>query len=65
MTKRDAIIELYHEGTLMSKIIKQLKVPKSIVYDAMRRYKEFGNTNDRPKSGHLAHVVRKTTSRKI
>ena len=65
MTNRDAIIGLKRVGTPISKIIKRLKVPKSIVYDAMRRYKEFGNTNDRPKSGHLAHVVRKTTSRKI
>ena len=35
----------------ISKIIKQLKVPKSAVYDAVRRYKELGNTKDRPKSG--------------
>ena len=30
----------------MSKIIKQLKVTKSIVYDVVRRYKELGNTKD-------------------
>ena len=35
----------------MLKIIKQLKVLKSIFYDAMRRYKEHDNTKDRPKSG--------------
>lgn len=51
MTKRDAIIGLYRAGTPISKIIKQLKVPKSTVYDAVRRYKELGNTKDRPKSG--------------
>ena len=51
MTKRDAIIELYRAGTIISKIIKQLKVPKSTVYDAVRRYKELGNTKDRPKNG--------------
>ena len=51
MTKRDAILGLYRAGTPISKIIKQLKVPKSTVYDAVRRYKELGNTKDRPKSG--------------
>ena len=51
MAKRDAIIGLYHAGTPISKIIKQLKVPKFTVYDAVRRYKELGFTKDRPKSG--------------
>ena len=51
MNKRDAIIELHRAGTPISKIIKQLKVPKSAVYYAVRRYKDLGNTNDRPKSG--------------
>ena len=51
MTKRDDIIGLYRAGILISKIIKKLKVPKSKVYDALRRYKELGNTKDRPKSG--------------
>ena len=32
-------------------VIKQLKLPKSTVYDAVRRYKELGNTKNRPKSG--------------
>ena len=50
MTKRDVILGLYRAGTPISKIIKQLKVPKSTVYDAVRRYKELGNTKDRPKS---------------
>ena len=35
----------------ISKIIKQLKVPKFTVYYAVRRYKELGNIKDRPKSG--------------
>ena len=53
MTKRNSIIGLYRAGTLILKIIKQLKVPKSTVCDAVRRYKEFSNTKDRPKSGRL------------
>ena len=51
MSKRDAIIELYRAGTPIPKIIKQLKVPKSTVYDAVKRYQDLGNTKDRPKSG--------------
>ena len=35
MTKREAKIELYRAGTSISKITKQLKVPKSTVYDAV------------------------------
>ena len=41
MTKHDAIIGIYGAGTPISKIIKQLKVPKSTVYDVVRRYKEL------------------------
>ena len=49
MIKRDAIIRFYRTGTPISKKIKQLKVPKSSVYD-MVRYKELRNTKDRPKT---------------
>ena len=51
MTKRDAIIGLYRAGTPISKIIKQLKLPKSTAYDAVRRYNELGNTKVYPESG--------------
>ena len=51
MSKRDAIIELYRAGTPIPKIIKQLKVPKSTIYDAVKRYQDLGNTKDHPKSG--------------
>ena len=51
MSKRDAIIELYCVGMPIPKIIKQLKVPKSTIYDAVKRYQDLGNTKDRPKSG--------------
>ena len=50
MTKHGAKIELCHTGTSISKIIKQLKVPKSTIYDVVSRYKELGNTKDHPKS---------------
>ena len=53
MTKRDTIIELFHAGAPISKIIKQLKIPVSTVYDAMKGYSELRNTKDRPKSGRL------------
>ena len=36
MTKRDAILELYRAGTPISKIIKQLELPKSTVYGGYR-----------------------------
>ena len=63
MTKCEAIIELYRLGTSISKIIKQLKVPKSTVYDAVSRYKELGNTKDhlksrRPCSCHTKHNIK-------
>ena len=50
MTKRDNIIELYRASDPILKIIKQVKVPKSTVYDVVRRYKELGNTKDCPES---------------
>ena len=61
MSKRDAIIELYRTGTPIPKIIKQLKVPKSTVYDAVKRYQDLGNTKDCPKSGRP--LIPKPTSR--
>ena len=51
MTKRDAIFGLHRAMTPISNIIKQLNLPKSTVYDAVRRYKELGNTKDRPRRG--------------
>ena len=51
MTNHDAIIGFYRAETPISKIIKQLKLPKSTVYDIVRRYEELSNTKDSPKSG--------------
>ena len=49
MTKRDAIIGLNRAGTPISKIIKQLKVPKFTVYDAVRTYEK--QHQSRPREG--------------
>ena len=51
MSKRHAIIELHRAGVSNSMIIKQLKVPKSTVYDTVARFKELGDEKDRPRSG--------------
>ena len=50
MAKRDAIIQLHCAGVADPSIIKQLNVAKSTVYDAISRYKELGNSNDRPRT---------------
>ena len=46
MSKRHAIIELHRAGASNSMIIKQLKVPKSSVYDTVARFKELGDDED-------------------
>ena len=51
MSKCHAIIELYRARVSNLMIIKQLKVPKSTVYDTVARFKELGDDKDRPRSG--------------
>ena len=51
MSKRHAIIELHRARVSNSMIIKQLKVPKSTVYNTVARFKELGGDKDRPRSG--------------
>ena len=51
MSKCETIIKFYCMGMSIKKIIKQLMVPKSTVYDAVARYRELGNTKDCPRSG--------------
>ena len=63
MTKRDAIIGLYCAGTPISKIKKQLKIPKSTVYDAVRRYKELAIQKIVPKADVPTHAIQKATSK--
>ena len=49
--KRAAIIELHRAGKTKPEIVKLLKAPKSTVYHTLRRFKELGTTEDRPRSG--------------
>ena len=51
MSKCQKNLELYCTGVSNSMIIKQLKVPKSTVYDTVARFKELGDDKDRPRSG--------------
>ena len=52
MSKSHAIIKLHCTGVSNSMIIKQLKVPKSTMYDTVARFKELGDDKDLPGSGH-------------
>jgi inhibitor of nuclear factor kappa-B kinase subunit alpha len=38
-------------GNCVSKIIKAMKLPRSTVYNVLKRYKETGSASDRPRSG--------------
>ena len=51
MEKRKAIIEVCLAEISAPRIIRQLKVAKSTVYDTIKRYKELGNKNDRLRTG--------------
>ena len=51
-SKCHVIIELHCVGVSNLIIIKQLKVPKSTVYDTVARFKELGDDKDCPRSGH-------------
>ena len=51
MTERDAIIQLHCASVAAPSIIKQLNVAKSTIYHTISRYKELGNSNDRPRTG--------------
>ena len=48
---RIAIIRLFDAGKTASNIIKDLNLPRQTVYDAIKRYKELGTTQDKPRSG--------------
>ena len=49
-SKRNAIVKLHQAGNCASKIIKALKLPRSTVYNVLKRYKETGRASDRPRS---------------
>ena len=65
MTKHDVIIELYRVGAQISKIIKQLKVPKSTVYDAVKTHKDLSNTKYLPKSGRPCSCCTKSNIKTV
>ena len=46
-------------------VIKQLKVPKSTVYNTVARFKELGDDNDRRRSGRPRQLVHPRLSRRL
>ena len=54
MSKRDIIIQLHWTGRTKSETIKLLKVAKSTVYHVVKRFKELGRSEDRPRSGRIS-----------
>ena len=56
-SRRQTIIELFKQGKKAKKIISITKYPRSTVFDAIKRYKELGNAQDRSRSGRPATAV--------
>ena len=51
MSRREAIIGLYQAGKSNSEVIKLLKLPKSIVYHVVSRFRELGKAKNRLRRG--------------
>ena len=51
MRKIEAIIQLHCVGRTNSEMIKLFKVAKSTVYHVVKRFKELGTSEDRPRGG--------------
>ena len=51
MSQHEAIIQLFCARKTNPEIVKISKAPKSIVQDALNRYKKLGTSHDRPRSG--------------
>jgi len=49
--RREAIVALFKKGKSAPSIIKELNMPRSIVYKAIKRFNELRTAMDRPKSG--------------
>uniref|UniRef100_A0A914XKQ2 Uncharacterized protein n=1 Tax=Plectus sambesii TaxID=2011161 RepID=A0A914XKQ2_9BILA len=62
-SRRVAIVSLFCFGKCPVDVAKLLKAPRLTVYDATKRFKEQGDTFDRPRSGRprttIAARVRK------
>ena len=67
MSKHHTIIELHHTRVSNLMIIKQLKVPKSTVYDTVARFKELDDNKDHPtvEVDALAQLVHPRSSRQL
>jgi inhibitor of nuclear factor kappa-B kinase subunit alpha len=63
--KRGAVIFLHNEGKSAPFISKTLGIPIRTVYDAIKRYKELGNIQDRPKSGRPVTACTSANKEKI
>ena len=57
-SKRNAIVELHQAGNCASKIIKGLKLPRSTVYNVLKRYKETGHASDRSKTARTPQLIK-------
>ncbi|RCN39870.1 hypothetical protein ANCCAN_14211 [Ancylostoma caninum] len=49
--KRGAVIALHREGVPNLEIARRLRMPRSTVYDAVKRFRRPGDCKDRPKAG--------------
>ena len=63
--KRGAIISLYNDGKKQLFISNTLNIPRNTVYDAIKRYKELGSLEDRPRSGRPVTVATIANKEKI
>jgi inhibitor of nuclear factor kappa-B kinase subunit alpha len=63
--KRGAIISLYNDGKKPLFISKTLNIHRNTVYDAIKRYKELGSLEDRPRSGRPVTVATIANKEKI
>lgn len=62
---RNAIISLHKQKMSASLIIKTLKLPRSTVYYAIKRFEETGNAQDRPRTGRPLTAVTPENINKI
>ena len=63
---RGGIIRLFEQGKSGYQIAKDMKLPYTTVRDTIRRYRETGNYNDRPRCGDrelLVHQLKLEKSR--
>ena len=49
--ERVALIEMIKAGSSAKEIVKSLCLPRTTVYDAIKRYRELGTASDYPRSG--------------